>query len=88
MYGRSLLIFNATIARYGTFVIENEARLKALPPPDIAVTYYTGKDLYQFDEFQVSYIPIRFNLIEDALIVIFSNFLKGWKRSRQSSSSL
>ncbi len=39
--------------RYSTFIEENAERLKALPAPEIAVKYYTGKDLYDFDEFQV-----------------------------------
>lgn len=38
---------------YGTFVAENAERLKQLPAPDIAVTYYKGSDLYTFDDFQV-----------------------------------
>jgi ubiquinol oxidase len=38
---------------YGEFVVQNEDVLRSIPPPDIAVSYYTGADLYQFDEFQV-----------------------------------
>lgn len=40
---------------YGTFLQQNENRLKELPAPDIAVSYYTGEDLYHFDEFMVTF---------------------------------
>ena len=39
---------------YGTFVRENRKRLKELPPPAVARSYYTSGDLYLFDDFQVS----------------------------------
>jgi len=32
---------------------ENTERLKMLPPPAVAVSYYTAGDLYFFDDFQV-----------------------------------
>ncbi|MGG6297322.1 alternative oxidase [Leptolyngbya sp. AN02str] len=37
---------------YNKFLKENEAELKALPAPAIAVQYYRDGDLYMFDEFQ------------------------------------
>lgn len=33
---------------------ENEALLKELPPPLVALEYYRGGDLYMFDDFQTS----------------------------------
>lgn len=38
---------------YGTFLKENKTKLKSLPPPAIARSYYTSADLYLFDDFQV-----------------------------------
>jgi hypothetical protein len=43
--------------RYETFFEANEARLRQLPASDIAVKYYTGEDLYTFDDFQVRHCP-------------------------------
>jgi len=37
---------------YDTFLKENEAKLKALPAPQVAKDYYRDGDLYMFDEFQ------------------------------------
>jgi len=37
---------------YDGFLTEQEATLKACPPPPIAVHYYTEGDLFLFDEFQ------------------------------------
>jgi ubiquinol oxidase len=37
---------------YGTFVRTNRKRLKELPAPKVAVSYYTTGDLYLFDDFQ------------------------------------
>ena len=42
---------------YDTFVNENEESLKSIPSPEIAVEYYTGEDLYQFDDFQSTRPP-------------------------------
>jgi ubiquinol oxidase len=39
---------------YSTFVSENRERLRQLPPPSVARSYYTTGDLYLFDDFQVS----------------------------------
>jgi hypothetical protein len=38
-------------------VQENGERLKELPPPQVAKSYYTSADLYLFDDFQVSRTP-------------------------------
>lgn len=38
---------------YSTFVKENRPRLEALPPPAVARSYYTGADLYMFDDFMM-----------------------------------
>eukprot|EP01038_Epipyxis_sp_PR26KG_P011252 gene11252-15097_t len=51
------LLETHAVDTYGTFVEENVEILRSLPPPDIAVAYYTGNDLYTFDDFQVSREP-------------------------------
>jgi ubiquinol oxidase len=38
---------------YSTFVKENRQRLKMLPPPAVATSYYTAGGLYFFDDFQM-----------------------------------
>ena len=38
---------------YAEFVDANEALLKTLPPPGVALEYYKGEDLYMFEEFSV-----------------------------------
>lgn len=38
---------------YAEFVDANEALLKTLPPPVVALEYYKGEDLYLFEEFSV-----------------------------------
>lgn len=38
---------------YATFIKENRQRLKMLPPPAVATSYYTAGDLYFFDDFQM-----------------------------------
>lgn len=58
---------------YGTFVKENEKILKSLPPPPVARAYYTGADLYQFDEFQVSRAPGTRRPPCDNLYDVFTN---------------
>lgn len=47
------LLESHAVDTYGEFLDENADRLKSLKAPDVAVSYYTGSDLYQFDEFQV-----------------------------------
>ena len=39
---------------YSTFLKENKTRLKSLPAPRVAKSYYKSADLYLFDDFQVS----------------------------------
>jgi ubiquinol oxidase len=39
---------------YDTYLKENEEELRKLPAPAIAKQYYSGADMYMFDEFQVS----------------------------------
>ena len=39
---------------YSTFIRENRKRLKELPAPSVARSYYSLGDLYLFDDFQVS----------------------------------
>ncbi|OAY25870.1 ubiquinol oxidase 4, chloroplastic/chromoplastic [Manihot esculenta] len=42
---------------YDKFIKEQGEELKKLPPPKVAVKYYTEGDLYLFDEFQTSRAP-------------------------------
>ncbi|XP_015959033.1 ubiquinol oxidase 4, chloroplastic/chromoplastic [Arachis duranensis] len=42
---------------YDKFIKAQGEDLKKLPAPEVAVNYYTGGDLYLFDEFQTSRIP-------------------------------
>ncbi|XP_004293336.1 PREDICTED: ubiquinol oxidase 4, chloroplastic/chromoplastic [Fragaria vesca subsp. vesca] len=42
---------------YDKFIKAEEENLKKLPAPEVAVKYYTGSDLYLFDEFQTSRPP-------------------------------
>uniref|UniRef100_A0A7S1XNH1 Alternative oxidase n=2 Tax=Phaeomonas parva TaxID=124430 RepID=A0A7S1XNH1_9STRA len=53
-YNFSELIEAHAVDTYGEFVDANEELLKSLPAAKIARQYYTGADLYFFDEFQVS----------------------------------
>ncbi len=39
---------------YAEFVDSNAELLKTLPPPLVALEYYTRGDLYMFDSFQTS----------------------------------
>jgi len=43
---------------YAAFVKKNKDILETMPPPDIAVEYYRGDDLYIFDDFQVRELVI------------------------------
>eukprot|EP01039_Chlorochromonas_danica_P002872 gene2872-3136_t len=58
---------------YGTFLQQNEDRLKELPAPDVAVSYYTGEDLYHFDEFMASRAPGSRRPPCDNLYDVFAN---------------
>ena len=48
------LLEKHAVDTYSTFVNENRERLRQLPPPSVARSYYTTGDLYLFDDFQVS----------------------------------
>lgn len=42
---------------YDKFIKAQGEELKRLPAPEVAVKYYTGGDLYLFDEFQTARVP-------------------------------
>ncbi|TKY72210.1 Ubiquinol oxidase 4 [Spatholobus suberectus] len=42
---------------YDKFIKVQGEELKKMPAPEVAVNYYTGDDLYLFDEFQTSRVP-------------------------------
>ncbi|XP_061340799.1 ubiquinol oxidase 4, chloroplastic/chromoplastic isoform X2 [Gastrolobium bilobum] len=42
---------------YDKFIKVQGEELKKMPAPEVAVNYYTGGDLYLFDEFQTSRVP-------------------------------
>jgi len=48
-YKFSEMLESHAVSTYAQFLIENEAKLKRLPPPAVAVRYYTSGDLYMFD---------------------------------------
>ena len=58
---------------YSTFFKENEERLKNLPAPAVATSYYKGGDLYLFDDFQVSRRPRTRRPPCDTLYDVFKN---------------
>jgi len=58
---------------YGTFYRENEARLKSLPAPKVAISYYKADNTYMFDDFQVSKKPKTRNPPCDNLYDVFKN---------------
>jgi len=66
------LLESHAVDTYGTFVRMNRARLKALPPPTIAVNYYTSSDLYLFDDFQMR-TPGTRRPPCDSLLDVFQN---------------
>lgn len=53
-YGFMALLEAHAVDTYGTFLKENKERLKLLPAPKVAESYYLSADLYLFDEFQVT----------------------------------
>lgn len=57
-YMFSELVENHASDTYSEFVVENEALLKSIPPPWVAVNYYKNEDLYLFDEMAVSSDPL------------------------------
>ena len=46
--------YGNVLSRVSTWLQVNEALLKELPPPIVALEYYRGGDLYMFDDFQTS----------------------------------
>ncbi|MEO1208505.1 MAG: alternative oxidase [Cyanobacteria bacterium J06638_20] len=56
---------------YDTYLQTNEAELKALPAPEVAVKYYRDGDLYMFDEFQTSRKPEERRPAVDNLYDVF-----------------
>ncbi|GAB4367235.1 MAG: alternative oxidase [Elainellaceae cyanobacterium] len=58
---------------YDMFLLENGDRLKALPAPEIAVTYYRDGDLYMFDEFQTARTPEERRPVVNNLYDVFVN---------------
>lgn len=56
-YHFSECVENHAFETYDKFIKAQGEELKDLPAPDIAVKYYSGADLYLFDEFQTSRVP-------------------------------
>ncbi|HEY9881822.1 MAG TPA: alternative oxidase [Leptolyngbyaceae cyanobacterium] len=51
------LVEGHAFSTYNKFLEENEAELRTLPAPAIAIQYYRDGDLYMFDEFQSARRP-------------------------------
>ncbi|KAJ4912880.1 hypothetical protein Rs2_07501 [Raphanus sativus] len=58
---------------YDKFLKTNGEELKKSPAPDIAVKYYTGSDMYLFDEFQTSRAPNTRRPVIENLYDVFMN---------------
>lgn len=58
---------------YDKFLKAKGEELKNLPAPDVAVKYYTGGDLYLFDEFQTDRVPNTRRPKIDNLYDVFFN---------------
>ncbi|WP_287131345.1 alternative oxidase [Candidatus Cyanaurora vandensis] len=58
---------------YSIFLQEHELELKALPAPEVAVSYYTRGDLYMFDEFQTARRPEERRPVIETLYDTFKN---------------
>ncbi|KAJ8450035.1 hypothetical protein Cgig2_029397 [Carnegiea gigantea] len=56
-YHFSECVENHAYETYDKFLKTHGEELKNLPAPEVAVKYYTGGDLYLFDEFQTSRVP-------------------------------
>jgi ubiquinol oxidase len=67
------LLESHAVDTYGTFYKENEERLKSLPAPTIALSYYKADDPYMFDDFQVSKKPKTRKPPCDNLYDVFKN---------------
>jgi ubiquinol oxidase len=72
-YNFSELIEAHAVDTYATFVDENEAVLKTMPPPRIAKEYYEAADLYLFDEFQTDRDPRTRRPKIDSMYDVFCN---------------
>lgn len=58
---------------YDKFIKAQGEDLKKLPAPEVAVKYYTGGDLYLFDEFQTDRVPNTRRPIIENLYDVFMN---------------
>lgn len=67
------LLESHAVDTYSTFLKENEQRLKSLPPPMVARSYYQATNLYLFDDFQVSKKPNTRRPPCDTLYDVFKN---------------
>mmetsp|Transcript_29028 Transcript_29028/g.53116 ORF Transcript_29028/g.53116 Transcript_29028/m.53116 type:complete len:400 (-) Transcript_29028:293-1492(-) len=67
------LLESHAVDTYTTFLKENEERLKKLPAPRVATSYYKADDLYLFDDFQVSKTPKSRRPPCDTLYDVFKN---------------
>ncbi|XP_065877142.1 ubiquinol oxidase 4, chloroplastic/chromoplastic [Euphorbia lathyris] len=56
-YHFSECVESHAFSTYDKFIKAQGEELKKLPAPEVAVKYYTGGDLYLFDEFQTSRTP-------------------------------
>jgi ubiquinol oxidase len=67
------LLESHAVDTYATFINENRERLKELPAPQVARSYYATGDLYMFDDFQVSRAPGTRRPPCDNLLDVFEN---------------
>uniref|UniRef100_A0A7N0VD00 Ubiquinol oxidase n=1 Tax=Kalanchoe fedtschenkoi TaxID=63787 RepID=A0A7N0VD00_KALFE len=58
---------------YDKFLKSHGDVLKQTPAPEVAVKYYTGGDLYLFDEFQTSRVPLSRRPVIENLYDVFWN---------------
>ncbi|KAL9690142.1 hypothetical protein QQ045_010538 [Rhodiola kirilowii] len=58
---------------YDKFLKARGEELKKMPAPEVAVKYYTGSDMYLFDEFQTSRVPNTRRPTIDNLYDVFWN---------------
>ncbi|XP_031279149.1 ubiquinol oxidase 4, chloroplastic/chromoplastic-like [Pistacia vera] len=56
-YHFSECVENHAFETYDKFLKARGEELKGMPAPEVAVKYYTGGDLYLFDEFQTDRVP-------------------------------
>jgi len=72
-YNFSELIEFHAVDSYGEFVDANEKLLRSLPPPQEALDYYKGEDMYLFDEFQTGRKPKSRRPKIESLYDVFCN---------------